>query len=168
MRERHLRRLAKGERRRREHQERGRAALRRHARKARRLEAAVGPDAVDQRQLGPDLVLRDVEHAALVVETARADLGRVRVDGDGREAFDGGHVSKMLAEAPLVDGEIGIKWQQHRRDHAVRDIVHVPGHGSPPIPPHSGARAKRANPGSRLRHRICIWIPGPALRAVPE
>src|SRR5260370_18102312 len=45
----------------------------------------------------------------------------------------------VLAEARLVDGEIGIKWQHHRRDHAVRDIVHMPGHGSPPIPRHSGA-----------------------------
>ena len=50
------------------------AALRRHAGEPRGLDAAVGPDAVDQRQLAADFVLRDVEHAALLVEGAGARL----------------------------------------------------------------------------------------------
>jgi hypothetical protein len=33
---------------------------------------------------------------------------------------------------------------------------------------HSGARAKLANPESSGTLFPCIWIPGPALRAVPE
>jgi hypothetical protein len=33
---------------------------------------------------------------------------------------------------------------------------------------HSGALAMRANPESRYILCICFWIPGPALRAVPE
>ena len=33
----------------------------------------------------------------------------------------GRHVAQVLAEAGLVDGEIGIERQQHRRDDAVRD-----------------------------------------------
>ena len=113
------------------------SAAMRARRTASRLQSAQMP--FDQRQLGPDSVLRDIKHAALLAETAGGDLGRVRVDGDGREAFDGGHASKVLAEARLVDGEIAIKWQQHRRDHAVRDIV---------------------NPRSPIRDQICIWIPG--------
>ena len=48
--ERHGRRLSQRERRRRKHQQRRRAALRRHAGEARRLDAAVGPDAVYERQ----------------------------------------------------------------------------------------------------------------------
>src|SRR6516162_2114306 len=60
MSERHLRRLPKGERRWRKHQKRGGAALSRHARKPRRLDATVGPDAIDQRQFGADLFLRNL------------------------------------------------------------------------------------------------------------
>jgi hypothetical protein len=33
---------------------------------------------------------------------------------------------------------------------------------------HYGARVKRANPESGTNLREFIWIPGPALRAVPE
>ena len=135
MRERHLPRLAERERRRREHQQRRGAAVRRHAREPRGFEAAVGPDAVDDRQPGPDLVLRDVEHAALLVEAAGGDLGRMRVDGDGRQAFDRRHVAQMLAEARLVDGEIVVERQQHRRDHAVRDIDACLASGPPPFVP---------------------------------
>ena len=132
--DRHLRRLAEREGRRREHQQRRRAALGRHARNARRLEAAVGPDAVDDRQAVADLVLRDLEHAALLLERAGGDLGRVRVDGDRRDAGRRRHVAQMLAEARLVDGEIGIERQQHRRDDAVRNVALVPGHSSPRWP----------------------------------
>src|SRR6516164_9738519 len=51
------------------------------------LEAAVRPDPIDERQPRPDLVACDVEHLALFVERARGDFGRVRVDGDGRDAI---------------------------------------------------------------------------------
>ena len=91
--------LPERERRRRKHQQRRCAALRRHLGEPRRLDAAVGPDAVDDRQPGADLVLRDVEHALLLVEGAGGDFGRMRVDGDGREALDRGDVAQMLAEA---------------------------------------------------------------------
>ena len=74
MRERHRRRLAERERRRRKHQQRRSAALRRHAGDARGLDAAVGPDAVDQRQARADLVLRDVEHALAARRRCRRRL----------------------------------------------------------------------------------------------
>jgi hypothetical protein len=32
---------------------------------------------------------------------------------------------------------------------------------------HSGARPKAANPESRNKRRVCIWIPGPALTRRP-
>ena len=134
MRERHRRRLAQRERRQRKHQQRRGAALRRHAREPRGFQAAIGPDAVDQWQAAADLVLRDLEHAPLLLERAGGDLGRVRVDGNGGEAFDCGHVTKMLAEARLVDRQIVLERQQHRRDHSLGNIVRVPWHGLPPYP----------------------------------
>jgi hypothetical protein len=42
------------------------------------LKAAVRRHAVDDRQLAADLGARDFEHALLLVETARCDLGRMR------------------------------------------------------------------------------------------
>ena len=96
---------------------------------ARRFEAAVGPDAVDDRQLAADLVLRDLEHAPLLVEGAGGDLGRMRVDGDRRDARRRRHVAQVLAEALLVDREVVVERQQHRRDDAVRDVGGVTGHG---------------------------------------
>ena len=115
--------LAERERRRRKHQQRRRAALRRHAGEPRGLDAAVGPDAVDQRQPGADLVLRDVEHALLLVEGAGGDFGRMRVDGDGGQAFDRRHVAQVLAEVRLVDRQIVVERQQHGRNDAVRNIM---------------------------------------------
>ena len=100
---RHGRRLTERERRRREHQERRGAPLFRHPGDAGGFEAAVGPDAVDDRQLAADLVLRDGEHAALLIESAGGDLGRMGVHGDGGEALDRRDVLQMLAEALLVD-----------------------------------------------------------------
>src|SRR6516164_6884746 len=67
--------LAQRERRRRKDEQRRRAALIGHAGDAGGFEAAVRPYAVDDRQPIPDFVLRDVEHAALLLETARSDLG---------------------------------------------------------------------------------------------
>ena len=52
----------------RKHQQRRRAARRCHFGDTRRFEAAIRPDAVHQRQPVADLVLRNVEHAALFVE----------------------------------------------------------------------------------------------------
>jgi len=120
--------LPEGERRRRKHQKRRGAALRRHACKPRRLDAAVGPDAIDQRQFGADLLLRNLEYTPLFVEGARADLRRMRVNGNRRKPFDRRHVAQMLAEALFVDREIVVEGQQHRRDYAVRDVVRVPWH----------------------------------------
>ena len=77
---------------------------RRHAGDARRLEAAVGPDAVDDRQPAADLVLRDIEHAPLLVEAAGGDFGRMGVDGDGGNVRRRRDVAQMLAEALLIDG----------------------------------------------------------------
>jgi hypothetical protein len=68
--DRHRRRLPEREGRGRKHQERGRAALLRHAGNTRGFKAAVGPYAVDDRQPTADLVLRDVEDTALLVEGA--------------------------------------------------------------------------------------------------
>src|SRR5689334_15316817 len=42
------------------------------------------------------------------------------------------------------------------------------GHASPPALVIPGRERKRANPESRSNSCIRIWIPGPALRAVPE
>ena len=129
MRQRHGRRLAERERRRRKHQKRGGAALRRHLGDARGFEAAVGPDAANDRQLGADLVQRDFQHAALLVERTGGDLGGMRVDRDGGEAFDRCHVTQMPAEIRLVDRQIVLERQQQRRDDAVGDVVCVPWHG---------------------------------------
>ena len=126
--DRHGRRLAERERRRREHQERRSAALLRHAGDARGFEAAVGPDAVDDRQPAADLVLRDGKHAALFVEAAGGDFGGVGVHGDGGEPLDRRDVLQVLAESLLVDGEVVGKRQDDGRNDAVRHIMGVAGH----------------------------------------
>src|SRR5262249_32671437 len=89
---------------------------------------AVGPDAVDQRDAVADLVLRDVEHAPLLVEAAGGDLGRMRVDGDRGEALGRRDVAQVTAEALLVDREIVVERQQHGRDDAMGNEVGVTGH----------------------------------------
>ena len=126
--DRHGRRLSERERRRRKHQQRRGAALLRHAGDAGGFEAAVGPHAVDDRQPAADLVLRDVEHAALFVEAAGGDLGRMGVDGDGGKARGRRHVAQVLAEARLVDRQIVRERQEDGRNDAVRHIVGVTGH----------------------------------------
>ena len=125
--DRHGRRLAKRERRRREHQQRRSAAGLRHAGDARRFQAAVGPDAVDDRQPAADLVPGDVEDAALLLEGAGRDLGRMGVDGDRREAGRRRDVAQVLAEALLVDRKVVGERQQDRRNDALRDIIGVTG-----------------------------------------
>ena len=58
------------------------------------------------------------------------------------------HVAQVLAEARLVDGEVGIERQQHRRDDAVGNVALVPGHCSPRWPEsRHRTLASRASPG---------------------
>ena len=128
MRDRHLGILAHRERRRRKHQQRGSAAGRRHLGDARGFEAAVGPDAMDQRQSVADLVLRDLEHPALLLEGAGGDFGRMRVDGQRRNALGRRDVADMAAERSLVDRQIVVERQQYRRDNAVWQIVRMTRH----------------------------------------
>jgi hypothetical protein len=108
------------------------AALGRHAGDPRRFQAAVGPHAVDDRQPPADLVLRDVEHPALLVECAGGDFRGVGVDGDGGNALGGRHVAQVTAEALLVDRKVIVERQQHGRDDAVRDVLGVTGHVGAP------------------------------------
>ena len=78
--------------------------------------------------LAPISSCGDVEHALLLVERAGCHLGRVRVDGDGREALGRGHVAQVLAEARLVDRQVVVERQEDGRNDAVRDVALVAGH----------------------------------------
>src|SRR5262249_21026011 len=84
-----------------------------------RFEATVGPNAVDDRQARADFILRDFEHPTLFVEAARANLGGMGVNRNGREPFRGGNVGEVLAEAFFVDGEVVGERQQDRGDHSM-------------------------------------------------
>src|SRR5215472_3194746 len=75
-----------------------------------------------------DLVLRDGEHAPLLLETAGGDLGRMGVDGDGGEPLGCRHVAQMAAEALFVDRKVIVEGQQHGRDDAVGEVAGVTGH----------------------------------------
>ena len=99
--QRHLGRLAQGERRRRKHQQRRCAAGLRPAGDPRRLKTAVGPDAVNDRQFAADFLARDLHDAALFVRRARGDFGGMRVDGDGGQALHRGDIAQMRAETRL-------------------------------------------------------------------
>ena len=79
-----------------------------------------------------------------------------------RDAVGGGHVAQVLAEARLVDGEVGIEGQQDGRDDAVRDVALVAGHGShldSGRPNHRRLRPSRASfrVASRRLHRLQPW-----------
>ena len=102
--------------------------MRRHAGETSGFNAPVGPDAIDQRKPSADLVLRDLEHTSLLVEGARSDLRRVRVDRNRRQAFHRRHIAQVLAEARLVDCKIIIERQQHGRNYAVGNIRRVTRH----------------------------------------
>ena len=52
----------------------------------------------------------------------------MRIHGDGRKAVRRGDVAQMGAEALLVDGEIVVERQQHRRDDAMGQVMGVTGH----------------------------------------
>src|SRR5215475_5392955 len=126
--ERHGRRLAESERSRRKYKQRRSATLRRHAGEARGLDAAVGPDAVDQWKPGANLVLRDIQHKLLLVEGAGRDLRRMGIDRERREALDRRHIAQVPAEARLVDRKVILERQEHRRNNALRYIRRVPWH----------------------------------------
>jgi hypothetical protein len=128
MRDCHVRRLTERERSRREHEQRGGAAVVRHAGDAGGLDAAVRPHAAHEREPLADLVLRHLEHPALLIEAARGDLGGMRVDGDGRKTLGRRYVAQMAAEAALIDGEVVVEREQHGRDDTVRDVVRMSRH----------------------------------------
>src|SRR4051812_43482523 len=77
MRQRHLGALAERERRRRKYQQRRGTAGLRPSGDPRRLEAAVGPDAMDQRQPVADLAACDIEHAALLHEATSVECASI-------------------------------------------------------------------------------------------
>ena len=128
----HPGRLAKGEGRRREHQQRRSAAGLGLPRDPRRLQAAVRPDAVNDRQFAADFLARDLHDATLFVARARGDLGRVRVDRDRRQSLHRGDVAQMSAEARLVDREIVVQRQQDGRDHTLGHEIRMAAHVSSP------------------------------------
>src|SRR3954452_6450131 len=99
-----------------------------HTRDADRFQAAVGPDAADDRQPVADLVLRGVEHAALLFEAAGGDFGGMRVDSYGRDAGRRPYVTQMAAEALFVDRQVVVERQQRRRNDTVRNVLSVTGH----------------------------------------
>jgi hypothetical protein len=110
--------------------ERRSAALLRHAGDTRGFQAAVGPYAVDDRQPAADLVLRDVQHPALLLVATGGDLGRMGIDCKGGEPLDRGNVGEMLAEALFIDRQVIRERQDNGRDHTVRQIMGVTGHFS--------------------------------------
>ena len=114
------------ERRRREHQQRRGAACGRHLGEARRFEAAVGPDAVDQRQLVADLVAGDFEHAASARRTVQDATSvecalMVTADSPSAEVTSRRCLRKL---ASSID-EVVMERQDHGRDDAMRDIALV-------------------------------------------
>ncbi len=127
--DRHVRALAERERRRRKHQKRRRSAGLRPFRNPGRLEAAVRPDPVDQRQPVADLLAGDLQHAALLIGRARGHLGRMRIDRERRQALDRRDVPQMAAETRLVDRQIVMERQQHRGDHSLGNKVFKASHG---------------------------------------
>src|SRR6266436_7452790 len=149
----HLRRLSQREGPRREDQQRRGAAVRRHAGDPGRLDAAIRPHPVDQRQALADLVLGDGEHAPLLLEAQRGDLGRMRVDGDGGDPLGRRDVPQMGPEALFVDGKVIVEGQQHGRNDAVGLVAGVTGHGRllgfPPV-----ARLARGRGRSRGGRRV--------------
>src|SRR5262249_34599760 len=107
-------------------------AGRRHAGDPSRLDAAIRPHAVDERQALADLVLSDGEHAALLLEGQGGDLGGMRVNGDGRDPLGRCDVPQMRAEAPFIDRKVVVERQQHGRNDTMRDVAGVTGHGLTP------------------------------------
>src|SRR6185295_15512269 len=118
--ERHLGALAEGVDRGRKHEQRGGPALLCHPRNARRLEAAVGVDPVDDRQL--QFLSRNLKHAALFIEGAGGDFGGMRIDGDGGEPLDRRHIAQVRAVRRLVDRQVIVERQQHGGDDAGGEV----------------------------------------------
>ena len=116
---------------RREDEQGRRAAGLGHAGEARRLQAAVGVDAVDHGDPVAHFVHGDVEDAPLFVEGARRHFRGVGIDGDGADAGHGDDIAEVLAVGRLVDAEVVLEGQQAGRDHPLRPVVVEPGHGCP-------------------------------------
>ena len=68
-----------------------------------RFQASVRPDAVDDWQATADLLLRDVEHALLLLERTGGDFGRMGIHRDGGYPGGRGDMAQMRAKAFLVD-----------------------------------------------------------------
>ena len=56
----------------------------------------------------------------------------MRVDRDRRQSLHRGDVAQVSAEARLVDREIVVERQQHRRDHTLRHEIRMAAHVSSP------------------------------------
>ncbi len=117
-----------GEWRGREHEQRRGAAFFGHASDPRSLKAAISPDAINQRELSTDLVLGDIQHPALLLESAGGDLGRMGIDGNRGQVRNRSDVAQVFAEAFLVDRKVIEKRQQDRRNNAVGQVMGVAGH----------------------------------------
>jgi hypothetical protein len=102
------------------------------SRAIRRLQAAVGPDAVNDRQSVTCFLSSDFHDAPLFFAGARGDLGRVRVDRDRRKPLHRRDVAQMRPETGLVDREILVERQQHRRYHTLRHEIGMAAHLSSP------------------------------------
>ena len=59
---------------------------------------------------------------------AGRDLGRMRVDGQRRDAFGAADIADVAAEGALVDREVVVERQQDRRNDAVRQVARVARH----------------------------------------
>ena len=151
--DRHRGRLPERERRRRKYQQRRRAAVFRHAGDARGLQTAVGPDAVDDRQLAADLILRDGEYPALLVEGTGGDLRRMSVDRDGGEALDRRDILQVLAETLLVDRQVVVERQDDGRNDAMRHEMGMTRHFLALLPT-AGWGLSAARPISRQRYPL--------------
>src|SRR5262249_40561255 len=137
-----------------------------------RLEAAVCPDAVDQRQPVADFVTGDLQHAALLIGRARGHLGRMRVDRDRRQALDACDIAQMAAKRRLVDRQIILERQQHRGAHSLgHEILEASHRNSPMTSTACPWRAisdmtenvsKNARPAETNTPRFCMMaMPGP-------
>src|SRR4051794_8665165 len=74
---------------------------------------------MNDRQLAADFLSGDVHDAALLVRGAGGDFSGVGVDRDCRQSLHRAHIAQMSAEIRLVDRQILVERQQHRRNHAL-------------------------------------------------
>ena len=164
------RRLPQRERRRREHQQGGCAALRRHAGDARRLEAAVGPDAVDDRQPSPisSCAISSTRRCSSKVQEATSVECALTVMAEMPARRR--HVAQVLAEARLVDRKVVMERQEDGGDDAVRDVGLVTRHRSSLLQANPCRASTAIHRSPARRARICRRgqprpRPGPRQRA---